>query len=62
LAAVSSFYPDPGELNRAIEEAELVLDVITSEPQIAEALEEGIAARPQGSLPTATPSPIGSSA
>jgi sugar diacid utilization regulator len=43
LAAVSSFYPDPGELNRAIKEAELVLDVITREPQIAEALEEGIA-------------------
>jgi sugar diacid utilization regulator len=43
-AAVSSFYPDPGELNRAIKEAELVLDVITREPQIAEALEEGIAA------------------
>jgi sugar diacid utilization regulator len=44
LAAVSSFYPDPGELHRAIREAELVLDVITREPQIAEALEEGIAA------------------
>jgi PucR family transcriptional regulator, purine catabolism regulatory protein len=44
LAAVSSFYPDPGELNRAIKEAELVLDVVTREPQIAEALEEGIAA------------------
>jgi sugar diacid utilization regulator len=44
LAAVSSFYPDPGELNRAIKEAELVLDVITREPQIADALEEGIAA------------------
>jgi sugar diacid utilization regulator len=44
LAAVSSFYPDPGELSRAIKEAELVLDVITREPQIADALEEGIAA------------------
>jgi sugar diacid utilization regulator len=43
-AAVSSFYPDPGELQRAIKEAELVLDVITREPEIAEALEEGIAA------------------
>ena len=43
-AAVSSFYPDPGELHRAIREAELVLDVITREPEIAEALEEGIAA------------------
>ena len=44
MAAVSSFYPDPGELHRAIKEAELVLDVITREPAIAEALEEGIAA------------------
>lgn len=43
-AAVSSFYPDPGELHRAIKEAELVLDVVTREPEIAEALEEGIAA------------------
>jgi sugar diacid utilization regulator len=44
VAAVSSFYPDPGELHRAIKEAELVLDVITREPEIADALEEGIAA------------------
>jgi sugar diacid utilization regulator len=44
MAAVSSFYPDPGELHRAIREAELVLDVITREPEIADALEEGIAA------------------
>jgi sugar diacid utilization regulator len=44
LAAVSSFYPDPAELHRAIREAELVLDVITREPRIAEALEQGIAA------------------
>ena len=44
MAAVSSFYSDPGELHRAIKEAELVLDVITREPEIAEALEEGIAA------------------
>jgi sugar diacid utilization regulator len=44
MAAVSSFYPDPGELHRAVKEAELVLDVITREPGIAEALEEGIAA------------------
>ena len=43
-AAVSSFYPDPGELQRAIREAELVLDVITRQPEIAEALEQGIAA------------------
>jgi sugar diacid utilization regulator len=45
VAAVSSFYPDPGELHRAMREAELVLDVISREPRIAEALEEGIAAR-----------------
>jgi sugar diacid utilization regulator len=44
MAAVSSFYPDPGELHRAIKEAELVLDVITREPEIADALDEGIAA------------------
>jgi PucR family transcriptional regulator, purine catabolism regulatory protein len=44
MAAVSSFYPDPGELHRAIKEAEVVLDVISREPEIAEALEEGIAA------------------
>jgi sugar diacid utilization regulator len=44
MAAVSSFYPDPGELHRAIKEAELVLDVITREPEIAEALDQGIAA------------------
>ncbi|MGH2984170.1 MAG: PucR family transcriptional regulator [Solirubrobacterales bacterium] len=44
VAAVSSFYPDPGELHRAIREAQLVLDVIRREPRIAEALEEGIAA------------------
>jgi sugar diacid utilization regulator len=43
-AAVSSFYPDPGELHRAIKEAELVLDVVTREPEIADALDEGIAA------------------
>jgi sugar diacid utilization regulator len=43
-AAISSFYPDPGELHRAIREAELVLEVISREPRIAEALEEGIAA------------------
>ena len=44
IVAVSSFYPDPGELHRAIKEAELVLDVIAREPEIAEALDEGIAA------------------
>ncbi|HEX2359458.1 MAG TPA: helix-turn-helix domain-containing protein [Solirubrobacterales bacterium] len=44
LAAASSFYPDPAELHRAVREAELVLDVITREPRIAEALEDGIAA------------------
>ncbi|MDP9188768.1 MAG: helix-turn-helix domain-containing protein [Actinomycetota bacterium] len=44
IAAVSSFYPDPAELHRAIREAELVLDVITREPRIAEALDDGIVA------------------
>jgi sugar diacid utilization regulator len=44
MAAVSSFYSDPGELHRAIKEAELVLDVVAREPEIAETLEEGIAA------------------
>jgi sugar diacid utilization regulator len=44
VAAVSSFYPDPGELHRAIREAELVLDVVRREPRIAEALDQGIAA------------------
>jgi len=44
VAAVSSFYPDPGELHRAIREAQLVLDVVRREPRIAEALEQGIAA------------------
>jgi len=44
MAAVSSFYPNPGELHRAIKEAELVLDVVTREPEIADALEQGIAA------------------
>jgi sugar diacid utilization regulator len=44
VAAVSSFYPDPGELHRAIREAVLVLDVVRREPRIAEALEQGIAA------------------
>jgi sugar diacid utilization regulator len=44
VAAVSSFYPDPGELHRAIREARLVLDVVSREPRIAEALEQGIAA------------------
>jgi sugar diacid utilization regulator len=44
MAAVSSFYPDPGELHRAIKEAELVLEVVAREPEVAAALEEGIAA------------------
>jgi hypothetical protein len=44
LAAASSFYPDPGDLHRAMREADLVLDVITREPGIADALETGIAA------------------
>jgi sugar diacid utilization regulator len=42
-AAVSSFYPDPGELHRGVREAELVLDVISRDERIATALEGGIA-------------------
>lgn len=42
-AAVSSFYPDPAELHRAVREAELVLDVITRDERIGAALEDGIA-------------------
>lgn len=42
-AAVSSFYPDPGELHRAFREAELVLDVISRDQRIGAALEDGIA-------------------
>jgi sugar diacid utilization regulator len=43
-AAASSFYPDPGEIHRALREAELVLDAISRDERIAEALDEGIAA------------------
>jgi sugar diacid utilization regulator len=43
-AAPSSFYADPGDLHRALREAELVLDAISRDDRIAEALDEGIAA------------------
>ena len=43
-AAPSSFYADPGDLHRALREAELVLDAISRDERIAEALDEGIAA------------------
>ncbi len=43
-AAASSFYPDPGELHRALREAGLVLDAVSRDERIAEALDEGIAA------------------
>jgi len=42
LAAFSSFCTDPGELERAISEAELALDVIGRDERMAEQLEEGI--------------------
>jgi sugar diacid utilization regulator len=42
-AALSSFYPDPADLHRAVREAELVLDVISRDERIAVALEDGIA-------------------
>jgi sugar diacid utilization regulator len=43
VAAASSFYPDPGDLHRALREAELVLEAIARDERIAEALDEGIA-------------------
>ncbi len=43
-AAPSSFYADPGDLHRALREAELVLEAISRDERIAEALDEGIAA------------------
>ena len=42
VAAFSSFCSDPGELERAISEAELALDVIGRDERMAEQLEEGI--------------------
>jgi PucR family transcriptional regulator, purine catabolism regulatory protein len=43
-AAPSSFYADPGDLHRALREAELVLDAVSRDERIAEALDDGIAA------------------
>jgi sugar diacid utilization regulator len=39
---ISSFYSDPGELGRAIQEAELVLEVVSSDERMAEQLNGGI--------------------
>jgi hypothetical protein len=41
-AAFSSFCSDPGELSRAIAEAELMLAVIATDERLAEQLEEGL--------------------
>ena len=41
-AAASSFHPDPAEAGRALEEAELMLDVVARDPRLAEQLEGGI--------------------
>ena len=40
-AAVSSFYPDPGELHQALREAELVLGVVRRDSRLASQIEEG---------------------
>jgi DNA-binding PucR family transcriptional regulator len=40
---VSSFYADPDELHRAIQEAELVLEVVCRDERMAEQLDGGIA-------------------
>jgi PucR C-terminal helix-turn-helix domain/GGDEF-like domain len=40
-AAVSSFYPDPGELHQAVREAELVLEVVRRDDRLASQIEEG---------------------
>ena len=44
VAAASSFYAAPGDLHRALREAELVVEAIARDERIAEALDEGIAA------------------
>jgi hypothetical protein len=41
-AAVSSFYPDPGDLHRALREAELICELIGRDERIAESLEDDI--------------------
>ena len=40
-AAVSSFYPDPAELDQAMREAELVLEVVRRDERLAEQIETG---------------------
>jgi sugar diacid utilization regulator len=40
-AALSSFYPDPGELHQALREAELVLDVVRRDDRLAEQIDAG---------------------
>jgi sugar diacid utilization regulator len=40
-AAVSSFYPDPGELHQALREAELVLEVVRRDSRLAEQIDSG---------------------
>jgi hypothetical protein len=41
-AAVSSFYPDPADLHRALRESELICDLIARDERIAESLENDI--------------------
>lgn len=40
-AAVSSFYPDPGDLHQAVREAELVLEVVRRDGRLAEQIDAG---------------------
>jgi hypothetical protein len=40
-AAISSFYPDPGELHQALREAELVLEVVRRDGRLAEQIDAG---------------------
>jgi PucR C-terminal helix-turn-helix domain/GGDEF-like domain len=40
-AAVSSFYPDPGDLHQALREAELVLEVVRRDGRLAEQIDTG---------------------
>jgi sugar diacid utilization regulator len=40
-AAVSSYYPDPGDLHQAMREAELVLEVVRRDDRLAEQIDAG---------------------
>jgi sugar diacid utilization regulator len=40
-AAISSFYPGPGELHQAVREAELVLEVVRRDERLAEKIDAG---------------------